>query len=153
MALLVALVGLTTFAVPLIGTDPPVLGHGYWSPLAIVEQTQAGVLPLSGPTDTVTAADLTLRYEDMLCGFLFAYCMLAAAFLAIVVGASVRAIRWTAVLCVIATLADLAFGHEAYQSALCVGGDGVQVHAGTESAILLGVAGLLLLIASFDELD
>jgi len=122
MALLVALVGLTTFVVPLIGTDPPVLGQLYWSPLAIAQQTQLGVLPLSASSATVTAADLVLRYEDLLFGFLFAYGMLAAAFLAIVIGASVRAIRWTAGLCLAATLADVAFGHVAYQSALCAGG-------------------------------
>ena len=153
MALLVALVGLTTFVVPLIGTDPPVLGQVYWSPLAIVQQTQLGVLPLSASTATVTAADLVLRYEDLLFGFLFAYGMLAAAFLAIVMGASVRLIRWTAGLCLAATLADLAFGHVAYQSALCAGGDGLQVHAGAESAILAGVTVLLLVITSLEELD
>lgn len=151
MALLVALVGLTTFVVPLIGTDPPVIGQAYWSPLAIVQQTQAGVLPLGA--SIATAADLTARYEDLLFGFLFAYGMLAAAFLAIVIGASVRVIRWTAGLCLGATLADLAFGNVAYQSALSAGGESLLVHAGAESAILVGATGLLLLIASLEELD
>jgi hypothetical protein len=56
-------------------------------------------------------------------------------------------------LCLAATLADLAFGNVAYQSALCAGGDSLQVHAGAESAILLGITGLLLLITSLEELD
>ena len=107
MALLVALVGLTTFVVPLIGTDPQVQGQAYWSPLTIVEQTQSGVLPLGAASAAATAADQAMRYENLLYGFLFAYGMLAAAFLAIVIGASVRVIRWTAGLCLGATLAML----------------------------------------------
>lgn len=153
MALLLALAGLTTFVVPLIGTDPPVLQQAWWSPLAIIEATQAGRLPLGMPAAAVTAADLAVQYFDWLYGFLFAYGMLAVAFLAIIVGASIRTIRWATALCLVLILADVAFGHIAYRTAFYAGGDGPAIHAGMQSAILLGIAVLLLAIASLEELD
>lgn len=154
MALFVVAIGLATLIAPLIGTDPPVMGHSWWSPLMVVEEIRAGGLPVGAVSGDTSGSELMGRYADLvLYVFVLGYGMLAVSFLALALAPSIRLIRWAAGLCMVGTGADALFGHMSYQSALYAAGDGPPVHAGTLTLALLAVTALLFLICGLHELD
>ena len=92
MALLLILLGLGTFFAPLFRTDPPVLGHTYWSPLEIVMQLQEGRLPV-----TAYRQHEPWAMDPVVWAFALQYAPLLVALVAVAVLSSTNLLRGAAI--------------------------------------------------------
>jgi hypothetical protein len=153
MVLIVALIGLASFASPLIRTDSPVLDRVRWSPLEIASEVYEGALPVRSDPQS-RAVFLAV---DVILGFGAVYLLLLLIGVAAVlfpreglVGTA-AALGGIAILCDgrrvrYYDLQDFIYG-ESYAFA------GHAVHAGALALVLLGVLGLLLWISATKALD
>ena len=158
MALLLSVLGLATFAVPLVNTSVPVLGRTQWSPLMVIEQLLGGNLPAA--TNLPPAAfhyiyELVL-IDTVLFGAMFAY----AALVVILVSALRQATRFiigaAAALGMLAALLEMR-GYADFQLALLGGTPeqrgGAHVVGSTYCLVLFAIMGLVLLIITVKELE
>jgi hypothetical protein len=158
MAILLTLVGLATFVVPLVGTNPAVMGQPRWSPMQIIGGLMNGNLPaavLLTKTGDHAIGGLAL-VNSLLFGTLFEYAMLAA-ILVFVLGSAQRfLIGAAASMGVLAALIEMR-GYSDIQLAILGGAPGTvggqQVQAMTLCMIFFAVMILLLVIASWRELE
>lgn len=153
MALIVTLVGLVSFAVPLVSVDMPVEHRSRWSPLAMVEGIQSGELPVGAP-DAATGSEFRARAVQLLLnGFLAPYILLVIACVAILISPAEAAPTWLGGLSFVAATVEALFGHPGYQAAIYGAADGQAVHAANQTLILVVVSALLVFIAKSHELD
>lgn len=158
MALLMSVLGLATFAVPLINTSVPVLGRTQWSPLLVIIELLSGALPAATnlpPSAFHYVYELVL-IDTVLFGAMFAY----AALLVILISALRQATRFVigtaAVLGMLAALLEMR-GYADFQLALLGGTPeqhgGAHVVGSTWCLVLFAVMGLVLLIVTVKELE
>jgi hypothetical protein len=158
MTLLLALVGLATFFVPLVITSVPVMGQSHWSPWEILTGMLTGNLPaavLLSATGLGAIRWLTF-VNSMLFGGLFIYIMLAGVLAVALYKAQRIILGALAGLGVVGALIELR-GFSDFQLAILGGTpgsvDGQTVHATTLGYIWFAVLILILLIASWKELE
>lgn len=150
MALIITLIGLASFSLPTVATNPAVLHRSLWSPWEIVRQIQTGALPAAALAPTgLSPAELVSRYGYLVFyGFLVGYLALLIVLAGIALLPSAKMILWSAGLGMAATLADTMFGYPSYQNAIYGESAAGAIHAGTQTLILMAVLGLLMVIAS-----
>lgn len=153
MALFVALLGLSTFASPMITTDSAIIGRTRWSPLQIILAVHAGTLPLPHWVP-LSPANVAI---DTFFGLGPVYVLLALITLAILFIPSPRLILSTAGIAAIGVLGE---GRNRFRDLqeLTYGTlpdfvSGHEVHGRTISLFLLGVLALIIWIAATKQLD
>lgn len=152
-ALIVTLIGLATFVTPLIETDSEVLGRMRWSPLQIIVALHAGTLPINRPM----FPDPLAPAFDLLVGIGAVYFLLVLISAAIALFPSARFLGSASAIGAAVVLGNAQHRYFDLQEAIygepSAFTSGHQVHAGTNSLILLGVLGLLIFIAATKQLD
>jgi hypothetical protein len=158
MTILLSLIGLVTFVVPLIGTNPTVMGQARWSPLEIVSGMFSGDLPAAVLLSGEGLRDLRwLAFVNtMLFGTVFAYIALAV-ILVVALGKAQRLVIGAAAgLGLVASLIELR-GYTDMQLALLGGPPslvgGQQVQGMTLCVLLFAAMALLVVISAWKELD
>lgn len=158
MTILLTFVGLATFVVPLVGTNPAVMGQERWSAWQIVMGIFADNLP-AGVLLTPTGLHdvLWLAFVNtMLFGTLFEYAMLVVVLVNVFGKARRFMIGAAAALGLLAALIEMR-GYSDIQLAILGGPPaavgGQQVHAMTLGVVLFAVMVLLLVIATWTELE
>jgi hypothetical protein len=152
MVLIVTLIGLASFASPLIRTESPVLGRTRWSPLAVAVGVCEGALPFrSDPQSRVVLLGI-----DAVLGLTVAYPLLLAIGLAALVFPRAGFVGMAAALGAVALLSEGRLRYYDLQGFLYGepwASAAHAVHAGTLVLVLLGVFGLLLWISATKALD
>lgn len=158
MTRLLSVVGLVTFFVPLIGTNPAVMGQARWSPLQVISGMMSGDLPAAVLLSAQGLRDLRwLAFVNtMLFGTLFAYVALAV-ILVVALGKAQRlVIGAAAALGLVAALIEMR-GYTDIQLAILGGSPSVvggqQVQGMTVCVVLFAVTALVLVISVWKELD
>ncbi|MGC2618598.1 MAG: hypothetical protein WA414_06110 [Acidobacteriaceae bacterium] len=158
MTRLLSVVGLVTFFVPLIGTNPTVMGQARWSPLDVISGMMSGNLPAAVLLSGQGLRDLRwLAFVNtMLFGTIFAYIALAV-ILVVALGKAQRLVIGAASgLGLVAALIEMR-GYTDIQLAVLggppavVGGQAVQ--GMTLCVLLFAVMALVLVISAWKELD
>jgi hypothetical protein len=150
VTLVVTLLGLFTFVMRLISTDPKVLGHTLWSPLQVVIAILSGRLPLQ-PVQPVG-----LLGVDALLGCGIVYLLLIAIAVAILVFPSGKFVGTAAALGGAMLLGSLQFQYPDLQDAIYGAPRAFasgHVNGGVFTLTLLGVLALLLWVATSSGLD
>jgi hypothetical protein len=158
MTILLSLVGLVTFVVPLIGTNPTVMGQARWSPWQIVSGMMSGNLPAAVLLSAQGLRDLRwlALVNTMLFGGIFVYIALATV-LVVALGKGQRLIVGAAAaLGMVAALIEMR-GYTDMQLAILGGSPasvgGQQVQGMTLCVLMFAIMVLLLAIASWKEID
>ncbi|HSY03490.1 MAG TPA: hypothetical protein VK819_15110 [Acidobacteriaceae bacterium] len=158
MTLLLAVVGLVTFVVPLIGTNPTVMGQARWSPWDVVTGMLTGNLPAAVLLSAQGLHDLRwLAFVNtMLFGGIFVYIALATV-LVVALGKAQRLVIGAAAgMGLVAALIEMR-GFTDIQLAILGGPPatvgGQQVQGMTLCVLMFAIMVLLLAIASWKELD
>lgn len=158
MALLMSVLGLATFAVPLVNTSIPVLGRSQWSPLMMLEGLIAGNLPAAANLPPENAARFyeLLLLDSALFGALFVYGALAVILVYALRKPSRIVIGGAAGLGLVAALLEM-HGYADFQLALTGGppdpAGGVHIVGLSYGLVMFVVMTLLLLIATVKELE
>jgi hypothetical protein len=146
----VTLLGLATFATPLVTTDPKLLGQTQWSPLQVVTAIISGTLPLQ------PVLPRELLGLDLLLGCGIVYLLLIVIVITILVYPSAKfigagAAAGCAVLIgsVLFRYADLQYAIYGAPRAVASG----QVNAGAFTLTLSGLLALLIVIAASSDQD
>lgn len=157
MTLLMSVLGLATFAVPLIRTSVPVLGRTQWSPLMVLVGLLGGDLPFAPnlPASALHYVYDLILIDTVLFGTLFAY----GALVVILVSALRKATRFVigaaAGFGMLAALLEMR-GYADLQLGL-LGGTaeqrGAEVVGFTWCLVLFAVMGLVMLIVTVKELE
>jgi hypothetical protein len=158
MTLLMSVLGLATFAVPLITTSIPVAGRTQWSPLLILEGLLGGSLPSAAanlPPEAYHYLYELIAIDTILFGTMFAY----AALIVILVSALRQATRFVigaaASFGMLAALLEMR-GYADLQLALLGGTPeqrGAHVVGFTYCGVLFIVMLLVLLVVTIKELE
>jgi hypothetical protein len=153
MVLVIAMIGLTSFASPLIRTDSPVLGRTQWSPLQVVIDLHKGTLPdcqsyseLCEPPNT----KLVYMTLDVTLGFGTAYAALLAIVVAALLLPRAEFVGASAGLAALLILKDGQYGFDDLQAFF---GSHHHAHGRALELALVGIFGLLIWISATKALD
>ncbi len=150
LELIVTLLGLLTFAMRLVSTDPKVLGQTFWSPLQVVTGILSGRLPLQ-PVQPAGLLSI-----DLLFGSGIVYLFLIAIAVAILFFPSVKFVGISAAVCCAVMVANVQFQYPDLQEAIFGAPRAFasgHVNGGVFALTLLGVLALLLWVATSSGLD
>jgi hypothetical protein len=158
LTLLLALVGLSTFFVPMVATSVPIMGQSRWSPWQIATGMLRGDLPAAVLLTQrgLGAIRLLTFVNTTLFGGLFIYIVLAAV-LVVAFGRAQRIILGgLAGLGIVSALIELR-GFSDFQLAILGGAPGTvngqRVEATTMGLVWFGVLMLILVISAWKELE
>lgn len=158
MTMVMSVLGLATFAVPLVNTSVPVLGRAQWSPLTVIEGLIGGNLPAGvnlQPQDFYALYKL-IFLDSFLFGAMFIYCALIVILVSALRTGTRLVIGFAAALGVLSALLEMR-GYADFQLAIFGGTPealgGAQVAGFTYCVVLLVVMGLILAVATIKELE
>lgn len=159
MTLLMSVLGLATFAVPLINTSIPVAGRAQWSPLLIFEGLLGGSLPAPAanlPPEAYHYLYELIAIDTILFGAMFAYGALAVILVSALREARRFVIGAAAAFGMLAALLEMR-GYADLQLALLGGTPeqrgGAHVVGFTYCGVLFIVMLLVLLVVTIKELE
>ncbi|HKO11055.1 MAG TPA: hypothetical protein VJV22_03745 [Acidobacteriaceae bacterium] len=158
MTLLMTVLGLATFAVPLINTSIPVAGRAQWSPLLILEGLLDGSLPAAAnlPPEAYHYVYELIAIDTILFGAMFAYGALTVILVSALRQATRFVIGAAAAFGMLAALLEMR-GYADLQLALLGGTPqqrgGAHVVGFTYCGVLFIVMLLVLLVVTIKELE